>query len=81
MEIVHAPLGRIRRPGAFQTAGDRVIPLAAAEAADPAKALLGDAGGFGLGTDEGGIAGTMAFAERVPAGDEGNGLFVVHRHA
>ena len=80
VEIVHVPLDRIRRPGPFQAAGDRVIPLAAAEAADPAKALLFDAGAFRLGTDTGGIAGTMAFAESVPACDECDGLFVVHRH-
>ena len=80
VEIAHVPLDRVRRPGTFQAAGDRVIPLAAAEAADPAKALLFDAGAFRLGTDKGGIAGTMAFAESVSACDECDGLFVVHRH-
>ena len=50
-------------------------------AADPAHALLGDVGGFGFGANEGGVAGAVAFAEGVPAGDEGDGFLVVHRHA
>jgi hypothetical protein len=35
---------------------------------------------LGLGADEVGITGAMAFAEGVSPGDEGDGLFVVHRH-
>ena len=74
-------LGRMRLPGALDAAADRIAPLAAAEAALPAEALLFDGGGFGLGTDQRRIAGAVALAEGVPAGDEGDGLFVVHRHA
>ena len=35
---------------------------------------------FGLGPDQARVAGTVGLAERVAAGDERNGLLVVHRH-
>ncbi len=81
LEEVVAPPGRRRRPGDLDAAADRVAALARAEAALPAETLLLDAGGFGLGTHEGRIAGAMGLAEAVTAGDERHGLLVVHRHA
>jgi hypothetical protein len=42
--------------------------------------LLGDVRAFRLRTHLVGIARAVALAERVPAGDEGNGLLVVHAH-
>ena len=36
---------------------------------------------LGLGADEVGIAGAVGLAEGVAAGDERDGLLVVHRHA
>ncbi len=81
VEIAHVPLGRFRRPRALDAAADRVVALAPAEAALPAEALVFDAGRFGLGPHIGRRAGAMAFAEGVAAGDERDGLFVVHGHA
>ena len=45
------------------------------------KTLLLDAGGGGLGTQAVGLHGAVGLAERVPAGDQRDGLLVVHRHA
>ncbi len=81
VEVAVVPLHRVGRPGALQAAGDRVAALAAAEAALPAQALLLDARALGLGADERRVARAVALAEGVPAGDERDGLFVVHRHA
>ena len=80
-EIVVVPLHRIRGPGAFDSARDRIAGLARAVTALPAEALLDDAGGFGFRADEGRVARAMAFAESVTAGNERHGLLVVHRHA
>ena len=65
----------------FQAAADRVTTFAGAKTALPAKTLLLDAGGFGLRTHMRRIAGAVAFAEGVSAGDECNRLLVVHGHA
>ena len=81
LQIAHVPFGRVRLPGALDAAADRIAAFAAAEAALPAEALLFEAGAFGLGPHMGRRAGAMALAEGVPAGDERDGLFVVHGHA
>ena len=79
-QIAQVPFGRVRLPGALEAAADRIAAFAAAEAALPAEALLFDAGGFRRRTDMRRIARAMALAEGVPAGDERDGLFVVHGH-
>ena len=56
------------------------LPLAAAEGALPAEALLFDRGGLRLGTDQIGVAGAVGLAEAVATDDECGGLLVVHRH-
>src|SRR5882757_424078 len=81
VEEVIAPRRRRLAPGDFRAAGDRVLALARAELADPAETLLLDAGGFRLRTDQSGIAGAMGLAEGVTAGNQRDGLLVVHRHA
>ena len=76
------PLHRVGGPCAFQAAADGIDALAAAKGVFPAQALLFDGGSLGLGTDIlAGIGSAVGFAEGVSAGDEGNGLLVVHRHA
>src|SRR5207302_6425969 len=48
----------------------------------PAEALLFNRGALGFGADIlARIGGAVGFAERVPAGNERNGLLVIHRHA
>src|SRR5450830_767338 len=81
-EEVVAPLRWRRGPDDFQAAADRVTAFAAAIGVLPAEALLLDAGGFRLGADIlARIGSAVGLAERVSAGDERNGLLVVHRHA
>src|SRR5216684_671673 len=79
-EEVVAPLRRRRGPNDFQAAADRVSAFARAKFALPAETLLFDAGGFWLRAHECRRASAMCFAERVTAGDERNGLLVIHRH-
>ena len=81
VEIAVVPRHRCRGPGPFDAASDRVDALTAAEAVLPTEALLFDAGSLGFGANERRITGAMTLAERVSAGDECDGLFVVHRHA
>ena len=81
VQIAVVPLGRGRRPSAFQTAADLITTLAAAIAALPAEALLFDGGSLGCRPDQRRIAGAMAFAEGVAADGERDGLVIVHRHA
>src|SRR5580700_12294162 len=80
-EEVVAPLRRCRGPNDFQAAADRVTAFARLEFALPAEALLLDAGRFGPCADECRIAGAVGLAEAVTAGNERNGLLVIHRHA
>ena len=80
-EEIVAPLRGRGGPGDFQAAGDRVAAFAGAEAAFPAEALLLDAGGFGLRPHMGRRAGAMGLAEGMAARDQGDGFFVIHRHA
>src|SRR5690349_3881342 len=80
-EEVVAPLSRGAGPDSLQTAGDRVATYAGAEGILPAEALLLDQGtlGFGAAMRVGGRA--VSLAEGVPAGNQGHGLLVIHRHA
>ena len=57
------------------------LPLPVPKRVLPAEALVLDRAALGLGADQVGVAGAVALAERVAAGDERDGLLVVHRHA
>ena len=62
--------------------GDRVLALAGAERVLPAEAHLLDRRALGLAADVlVGVGGAVGLAERVTAGDQRDGLLVVHRHA
>src|SRR5581483_5805506 len=80
-EKVVAPPGRRLRPGDFGTAGDRIGANASAVAALPAEALILNGAAFRVRTDQRRITGTVGLAESMAAGDQRNGLLVVHRHA
>src|SRR5262245_44720754 len=81
LEEVVAPFGRRRRPGDFQAAADGVTSFARAKFALPPQTLLLDRGGFRLRANQRRIACAVGLAETVSAGDERDGLLVVHRHA
>src|SRR5581483_2602806 len=82
VEVLRRPRNRIHRPGALESAGHRVACLATSALVFPAQSLLLGAGRRGLGAHTlGWIMGAMRLAERVSAGDERNGLLVVHGHA
>ena len=80
LEEVVAPLGGRLRPDHFQTGGDGIRTCAAAVAGVPAQALGFQWGGFRLGADVAGFGGAVGFAQRMAAGDQGDNLFIVHRH-
>ena len=81
-EEVVAPLRWRGGPDDFQAAADRIGAFAAAKGVLPTEALLFDAGTLGFTTNIlARIGSAMGFAEGVSAGDEGNCLLVVHRHA
>ena len=75
------PFRRVRLPGAFEAAGDRVLTLAGAERTLPTKAQRVHRATFRLRTHEAVIAGTVRLTKGVTAGDQCDRLFVVHRHA
>src|SRR3974390_660734 len=77
---VIAPLRRPRGPKHFYPAADRIAALAAAKRALPAEALLLNARGFRFGAHQSRITGAVRFAEGVAAGNQRDGLFIVHRH-
>jgi len=80
LEEAVVPLVRGVGPGDLQAGGDRVGALAGAVRRPPTQALLLDRRALGLGADQVGVAGAVGLAERVTAGDERDGLLVVHRH-
>ncbi len=82
VEVVVVPFGRVGRPCALRAARDGVVAAAGAVAVLPAEALLLETRALGRCADVFGIAGSaVAFAERVSAGNQRDGLLVVHRHA
>ena len=81
LEEVVAPLRRRLRPGDFRAAGDGVGAEAGAVLALPAEALILDGAAFRLRADQRRIAGAVGLAEGVAAGNQRDGLLVVHRHA
>ena len=80
-QVTHVPFDRVRFPSPFDAAADRVAGLAAAETALPTEALFLKTGCFRLGPHMGCRTGAVAFAERMAAGNQRDGFFVVHRHA
>ena len=69
-------------PGTFEAAGDGVFGIALTGGVLPAEALLLDRSAFRFRADIfAGIVCTVALAEGVAAGNEGEGLFVIHGHA
>src|SRR5262245_19335355 len=80
LEEVIAPLGRRLRPGDFRTTGDGITADAGLVLALPAEALIFKGASFRLRSDQRRVAGAVGLAERVAAGDQRDGLFVVHRH-
>src|ERR1700678_2661919 len=77
-----APLGRRRGPNHFETAADRVAAVTVAKFILPSKALIFDVGAFWLiAYIISGNAGAVRLAESVTAGNECDGLLIVHRHA
>ena len=81
LEEVVAPQRRGLGPGHFKAAGDRVAAVPRAVVAHPAQALRFHRRGFRLGPFVRFRDGAMALAEGMAAGDQGDGLLVVHRHA
>ena len=81
VEEVVAPLRGRLRPGDFRAARDGVGPDAGSVAALPAEALILDEGAFRLRADQRRITGAVGLAEGVAAGNQRDGLLVVHRHA
>ncbi len=81
LEEVVAPLRRCLRPGDFRTAGDGVAADAGGMLALPAEALILERAAFRIRSDQRRIAGAVGLAEAVAAGNQRDGLFVVHRHA
>jgi len=81
IKIAIIPLDRGRVPCSFDATADRVAAFASAKTALPAEALFLDAGGLGFRADKRRIARAMTLAERVAAGNQRDGLLVVHRHA
>ncbi len=81
LEEVVAPLRRGLGPDDLEAAGDGIRALSGSVGAAPAQTLLLDGGGLGFLADVVGGAGTVGLAEAVPAGDQGDGLLVVHGHA
>ena len=81
VEELVVPASRVVRPRHLEARRDRVVALARAEGVLPAEALVLEARGLGvvLNVRVGGRA--VRLAERVSAGDERDGLFVVHSHA
>ena len=76
-----APLGRRLGPGDFRAAGDGVGAEAGAMLALPAEALILERPAFRVRAHQRRIAGAVGLAEGMAAGNQGDGFFVVHRHA
>src|SRR5689334_3796786 len=82
LEEIVAPLGWRRRPRDLETAGDRMSANAGLITALPAESLLFEIATLRFPADvRHRRSSTVRLAERMTAGDEGNRLFVVHRHA
>ena len=81
-QVVVVPLGWFGGPCAFQAAGDRVGAIAVAKGVLPAEALLFNPGALGFGANVFvRIGSAVSLAEGMAAGNQREGLLVVHRHA
>ncbi|SII60021.1 Uncharacterised protein [Mycobacteroides abscessus subsp. abscessus] len=80
VEELVVPAGRMVGPRDLDAAADRVIAVPGAEVGLPAQTLLFERGALGVGALVALGAGAVGLAEGVTAGDEGDGLLVVHRH-
>src|SRR5580704_13446751 len=81
-EEVVAPLRRRRGPSNFEAAADSVGTMTFAKFILPSETLILDVGAFWfVAYILSGNARAMGFAEGVTAGNEGDGFFVIHRHA
>src|SRR5271169_1445920 len=81
-EEVVAPLRRRRGPNYFQAAADGVSTETFAKFILPSQALIFNVGTFWfVAYILSGNGSTVGFAEGVTAGNERNGLLVIHRHA
>src|SRR6185312_10583977 len=76
-----APPGRRLGPGDLRAAGDSVGADAGAVFALPAEALIFERAALRLRSHQRRIARAMGLAEGMSAGDQRDGLLVVHRHA
>ena len=81
LEKAVVPLRRLLRPRALEAARQRLRAVAVAGAVLPAETLLLERRGLGLGAEVARVDGAVRLAERVPADDQRDRLFVVHRHA
>ena len=81
LQVAHIPFCRPRFPSALGAAADGVTRFAGAKAALPAEAHLLNGGGFGLGTDQSGIASAVTLAKGMATGHQGHGFLIVHGHA
>ena len=81
LEEVVAPQRRGLGPGHFDAARDRVGAVPRAVVAHPAQALRFQRRAFRIRALVRFRGGAMGLAEGVAAGDQGDGLLVVHRHA
>ena len=82
VEKAVVPLDGARGPRAFQPTRNGVAGVARAKTVLPTQSLLGQSGGFRFGADQlGRIGRAVGLSERVAAGNQGHGLFVIHRHA
>src|ERR1039458_5471295 len=81
-EKVVAPFGWRWGPGNFKAAADGSVAIPAAKIVLPAQALFFNTGALRLATDILHRVGcAMSLSEGVTAGDKGNCLLVIHRHA
>ena len=80
VEEAVAPLGGRAGPGDLEAAGDGVGALAGAVGVLPAQPLADHRAALGLGADVVAGRGAVGLAEGVAAGDQRDGLLVVHRH-
>ncbi len=80
LKEVVAPLGRRLGPDHFQTGGNGVSTKTAAVRAGPAQALRFKQATFWINPHMGRFPCPMGFPQRMPPGDQRDGLFIVHPH-
>src|SRR5262249_51417231 len=76
-----APFRWRLRPSDFRAAGDGIGSEPGSEFAFPPEALVFQSAALRLRSYQRRVTGTVRLAKRMAAGDQGDGLFVVHGHA